>query len=130
MAPDEVAFEAGVFSAEEGRGGGAQDQDAAQPRTVPEAEHSVHPAPMPRPEPPSLNRHRDSDQDHRLVGAVPPEVWNRLGTKILPKLRSGSDLTIGVDFSVTVKADVAASLSTELRQIVAELGLAETVRVE
>src|SRR5207245_1886238 len=29
--------------------------------------------------------------------SVPPEVWNRLGTKILPKLRSGSDLKIGLD---------------------------------
>ncbi|MEK7372811.1 MAG: hypothetical protein AAB265_15280, partial [candidate division NC10 bacterium] len=61
---------------------------------------------------------------------VPPEVWNRLGTKILPKLRSGSELRVGVDFSVTVKADGAGSLVSELRQILQELGLAEAVRVE
>jgi hypothetical protein len=66
----------------------------------------------------------------RLVGTVPPEVWNRLGTKILPKLRSGSALTIGLEFTVTVKADTARGLATELRQILQELGLAEVLRIE
>jgi hypothetical protein len=65
----------------------------------------------------------------RLVGTVPPEVWNRLGTKILPKLRSGSDLKIGLDFSVTVSGDSANSFAAELRQILQDLGLAESVKV-
>ncbi|MGH8591418.1 MAG: hypothetical protein ACREXX_19505, partial [Gammaproteobacteria bacterium] len=65
-----------------------------------------------------------------LVGTVPPEVWNRLGTRILPKLRSGSNLRVGLDLSVTVKSESAASLSMEIREILAELGLAETVRVD
>ena len=30
----------------------------------------------------------------RLVGTIPPEVWNRLNTKLIPKLRSGSDLEV------------------------------------
>jgi hypothetical protein len=64
------------------------------------------------------------------VGTVPPEVWNRLGTKILPKLRTGSDLTIGLEFTVTIKAESAGHLVTELRQNLQELGLAEAVRVE
>jgi len=36
----------------------------------------------------------------RVRGQVPPETWNRLGTKIIPKLKSGFDLKIDVDFSV------------------------------
>jgi hypothetical protein len=59
-----------------------------------------------------------------------PEIWNRLGTKILPKIRSGTDLTVSVVFTVTVGAGVAGSLAAELRQILQELGLAETVHVE
>jgi hypothetical protein len=55
-------------------------------------------------------------------------MWNRLGTRILPKLRSGADLKVGVDFSVTVSALSAGNLVSELRQIVQELGLADTVR--
>lgn len=66
----------------------------------------------------------------RLVGTVPPEVWNRLGTKILPKLRSGSGLKVGVYFSVTVGSDVARSLESDLRQILDDLGLADRVRID
>ena len=49
---------------------------------------------------------------------------------MLPKLRSGSDLRIGVDFSVTLSAEAASGLANELRQVLQELGLSETVRVE
>ena len=65
----------------------------------------------------------------RLVGTVPAEVWNRLGTRILPKLRAGSELKIGLECSVTVKADTAHTLLAELRQILQELGIGD-VRVE
>lgn len=65
----------------------------------------------------------------RLVGTVQPEVWNRLGTKLLPKLRSGSDLRVGVDFSVTVNNDVARNLTLDLRQIVDDLGLAGKIEI-
>ncbi|MER3395840.1 MAG: hypothetical protein C4319_03535 [Acidimicrobiia bacterium] len=64
------------------------------------------------------------------MGDVPHEVWNRLGTKILPKLRSaGSDLKVGVDFSVTVNSEIAESLASELRQILADLGLDDDVQI-
>jgi len=64
------------------------------------------------------------------VGTVPPELWNRLGTRILPKLRSGSDLKVGVDFSVTLKADSASTLIADVQQILQELGLTGSVRIE
>ena len=66
----------------------------------------------------------------RLVGTVPPEIWNRLGTKIIPKLKSGSDLKIGVDFSVTVNADSIRNLEIELRQVIEDLGLAGKIKIE
>ena len=66
----------------------------------------------------------------RIKGTVPSEAWNRLGTKILPKLRSGDDLSVGVEFSVSVDVAVAQSLQAELRQALAELGLGDQVQVE
>ena len=66
----------------------------------------------------------------RLVGTVPHETWNRLGTKILPKLRQGSDLTLGLNFSVAVRADSSKNLESELRQALLELGLGESIRIE
>jgi len=92
------------------------------------------PTPPPAPEPgfvPGPEPGRDvATTTLRLVGTVPPEVWNRLGTRILPKLRSGSDLKVGVDFFVTVGAATAVTLATELRQALRELGLEDVVRVE
>ena len=52
----------------------------------------------PRPDPVAGGQTRNI----RLVGAVPPEVWNRLATRVLPMLRTGLDLKLDVDFSVTV----------------------------
>ena len=66
----------------------------------------------------------------RLIGTVPPEIWNRLGTKIIPKLKSGADLKIGVDFSVTINAESVRNLESELRQILEDLNLKEKIRIE
>jgi hypothetical protein len=126
--PDEVAFDAGVFLL---RKATAESLRAGQPLTPPQTPEpepgpviTPEPEPGPRPEPAASMR------TLRLSGSIPPELWNRLGTKILPKLRSGSELRLGLEFSVTVSADLANSLATELRQILQELGLAEAVKVE
>jgi hypothetical protein len=66
----------------------------------------------------------------RLVGVVPPEVWNRLGRTVLAKLRLGSDLRVSVEFTVTVSGDVAGSLTSDLRQILVDLELADKVRID
>jgi hypothetical protein len=65
----------------------------------------------------------------RIAGRVPPEVWNRLGTRLIPKLRTGKDLTVQVMFDVAVDATHAASVQAELRQILEDLGLAGQVSV-
>jgi hypothetical protein len=59
----------------------------------------------------------------RLTGTIPPELWNRLGTKLIPKLRSGDDLVARVDFSLNLDSQQAQSLEIELRQILDDLGL-------
>ncbi len=61
---------------------------------------------------------------------VPPELWNRLGAKVLPKLRSGNDLRVGVDFTVAIDEAAGRSLESDLRQILDELGLKDRVRIE
>jgi len=66
----------------------------------------------------------------RIHGDVPPEIWNRLGTKILPKLRSGADLKIGIEFSVTVNTKLEKSFESEIRQILDDLGLTERLKIE
>jgi hypothetical protein len=61
---------------------------------------------------------------------VPPEVCNRLGTKVIPKLKSGAGLTVGIEFSVSLNADLVAGTAAELRQIVHDLGLEGQLKIE
>jgi hypothetical protein len=132
VAPDEVAFEAGVFLLRKATAEALRSGRTATPPPTPEPEPgpastpepAPGPAPTPGPEPTASTR------TLHVIGAIPPEVWNRLGTRILPKLRSGSDLKIDLEFSVTVPADSANGLATELRQILQELSLGEAVKVE
>jgi len=126
VSADEVAFESGVFLLTKAR---AQAIKAGAPEPAPRPE-PVPPAPEPEPGPGPEPVPGMQTRTIRLVGAIPPEVWNHLGTKVLPKLRSGSDLKLGVDFSVTVNRDVAGSLTSDLRLILDDLGLADKVRLD
>jgi hypothetical protein len=124
---DEVAFESGVFLLAKAK---AQALKAGVPTPTPGPDPQPGP-PVPGPGPESGPAAPPGVQTKtiRLVGAVPAEVWNRLGAKVLPKLRSGSDLRVGVDFSVTVNRDIAGSLTSDLRQILDDLGLADKVQI-
>ncbi len=132
MAPEDVAFEAGVFllkraTAELLKAGvPVETRQAEESRPVFEPDVVLTPGSQPAPEPIAASGTRTI----RLVGTIPPEVWNRLGTKLVPKLRSGGDLRLGLDFSVTVPTERASHLVAEVRQTLEELGLAALVRVE
>lgn len=66
----------------------------------------------------------------RIVGTVPPEVWNRLGTKLIPKLRTLKALQSRVEFTCEVEAGDPAAVVAELRAVVDDLGLRDTLRIE
>lgn len=133
ISSEEVAFEPGVFLLDKARAQALKTgvQEAGAKRELPVSEPGGGSGPG---QEPGLGTKQlvpgVQTRTIRLVGAVPPELWNRLGTKILPKLRSGSDLKVGVDFSVTVRGDAAGGLTADLRQILADLGLTERVRIE
>ncbi|RLC12177.1 MAG: AAA family ATPase, partial [Deltaproteobacteria bacterium] len=134
---DEVTFESGVFLLLKSK--------AKLLKTVPEPGAKTEPVPGPEPTAagrdgePSQGLSPESEQGttpsagtrtFRISGDVPPEIWNRLGTKVLPKLRSGSDLKIGIEFSVTVKGQLAQSFETDLKQILEDLGLSERIHIK
>jgi hypothetical protein len=132
ISPDEVAFEANVFLLTKAKAKALKSQTTAGPTPVP----GPRPEPSPylgeapttalEPEPVPGGKTRML----RLVGTVPPEIWNRLGTKIIPKLKSGADLKIGVDFSVTLNAESVGNMESDLRQIIEDLGLSGKIRIE
>jgi len=126
LGADEVAFESGVFLLLKSKANLLKTMP--EPGTEPEPEPEPTPGPDPEPEPePTPGA---GTRTFRISGDVPPEIWNRLGTKVLPKLRGGSDLKIGINFSVTVESGVAQSFQADLKQILDDLGLVDRVRVE
>ena len=66
----------------------------------------------------------------RIHGEIPPEIWNRIGTRLLPKLRAGRDLKVGVRFEVTAERGEAMTLEADVRQILDDLQLGGRVQIE
>jgi len=129
---EEVAFESDVFLLIKKR---AEQLKAGIPKTsapIPESTPIPSPLPSSAPKPDAISQTIPESKTRtiRLTGSVPPEVWNRLGTRILPKLRSGIGLRIGIDFVIDVDESNAGSLCNELRLIIEDLGLTGTVRIE
>ena len=138
LAQDEVTFEPGVFLLLKAKtkalrlgaapltGGGLEAERGAE----------LGGGPVPEPTPP-LGPEAGAEpapdkkmKTLRISGDVPAELWNRLGVKILPKLKCGTELKIGVDFSVTVDEQTAQRLMAEIKQILEDLELATKLRIE
>ena len=121
---DEVAFESGVFLV-------AKDKAKALVKPIPESQEGPEAEPEPETEPESETESEatTSTRALRVHGEIPPELWNRLGTKLLPKLRLGADLKVEIDLRATVDEAVARSLSADVRQILEDLGIADKVEI-
>lgn len=66
-----------------------------------------------------------------LRGPIPPEQWNKLGTKLIPKLRaSGQGLSLTVEASLDVTANDLNRVESDLRQALRDLGLEGLVQIE
>ena len=130
--PPEVTFESDVYLLLKGKAAAMK----AQPESVPSAGLETGATSVPvttaevSPQPRQELVAEAGTRTFLISGDVPPEIWNRLGTKVLPKLRSGSDLKIGIEFSVTVEGQLARGFETDLAQILEDLGLTGRVRIE
>jgi hypothetical protein len=64
-----------------------------------------------------------------ISGKIAPEDWNRLGIKIIPKLRPGKFLEIKIEFSVTVDSSLAESFQAEIQQILDDIGVSANLKI-
>lgn len=130
VSSDEVVFESGVFLLKKTKAKALKT--ILEPILEPGPEPTPEPGPAPEPGPqPELGpKPMSSARTIRISGEVPPEIWNRLGTKILPKLRTGKDLSVGIEISVSVDDALAKGLETDIRQILEDLGLSDKLRIE
>ena len=122
---EEVEFESSVFLLTKNKAEELKSALVNMPQPQPEP---IIPSPSPQSQPePAPDTPKTT---LRLAGTVPPEVWNRIGTKVLPKLRSGDDISISIDFSVSVVSQLAQNMEAELQQILVDLGLSDRVRID
>ena len=61
---------------------------------------------------------------------IPPELWNKVGIRLIPKLRSNAQPTLGVNFALEVDAGQAVNLVREIQQALADLELTAKIKVE
>lgn len=97
-----------------------QDGAASAPLFQPPAQGADIPQPTTAPKSRSL----------RIYGEIPTEVWQRLGRTLIPKLKSGTDLRIGLDISLSLDSDGASALGREIEQILQDLKIEGKVKVE
>lgn len=142
VAPEDVAFEPGVFLLTKARAKAAKkaseqevispvapsatgdDQKADHPSSSGVRGTTNGPEPVEKVEPASLT------VTIHLFGTIPSEAWNRFGTKILPKLRGHGEIRLGVDCAISLDSEVAKNLSADLKQMLADLGLEGMVKIE
>ena len=78
----------------------------------------------------TLTRTKDRFATITLRGDIPTEVWNRLGRTLIPKLKSGDEISLKLDVSVRVGEETAQAFRQEVMQILRDLNLADSVKIE
>lgn len=129
---DEVTFDADVYLLKKAKA--LELKSGPKPTLGPEPKPLPEPEPQPEPPTKSVTVGEPTPipqmKQLHLFGDVPPETWNRLGTKLIPKLRSAQNLKVGVEFTVTLPADTSKNLISEINQILDDLGLRDKVRID
>ena len=129
---DDVNFDSGTFLITRAK---AEQLLAPKPKEAepePEPVEPHPPEPEPAPTPPGGQQAMPMPQKVtlRIRGTVPYESWNTLGTRILPKIRSGEALNLSVDLSVQVDAPMAPNMTADVQQALEDLKLDDQVKIE
>lgn len=130
ISPDEVAFEKDVFLLLKDR---AEKLKSGIPTHIPAATTAPQEATVePTTEVPATSDVTTATTTSQLQinGTIPPEIWNRFGNRILPKVRNTENLSIGVTITVSGSSEEMLRLQAELRQAVKDLGLEGQVEIK
>ena len=126
---EEVAFEQSVFLLTRARSEALRSHGVREPTAPSLTDDPQKPIKDPEKEKKSKPPADAPSIPLRISGTIPPELWNRLGTKLIPKLRAGDKMTIGTDITVEVSQPMAESLQAEVQQVLSDLNLADQVTI-
>jgi len=137
VSPDEVMFDYGVFLLRKDTAteyaeqtSGKQGTSVVVPGTPP-----AKPTPLegqPAPSYPTTTQPSATAAKSivTLSGPIPPELWNRLGTSLITKLRGAGDLKAEVSFTVEVDTQRVKQLEEDIRRVLGELGIPDRIHIE
>jgi hypothetical protein len=131
--PEEVAFDAGVFLLTKAKAKELKSKPVGPVEIVP-GDSGPGPGPVAEvgpvvvapptiPLPPKV-----VPGELHIFGEVPSEQWNRIGTKLLTKLKASGTATIHIDVRVTLNPGVG-DVGGEVNQILNDLALAGSLQV-
>jgi len=60
---------------------------------------------------------------------MPPEQWNRLGIRLIPRLRAAGRLAASITLCCEIEAPASPELTAELERTLQDLGLADRLRI-
>lgn len=134
VGPDDLVFDDNTFLLTRARAASFKETQPTAEEQPPEIKAPV-PGEPPVDDfglkPPSEPSPAEENIRLRVSGPIPWELWNKLGTRLLPKLRSADqNLSLNLDASLTVPSRDVAQLETDLRQALRDLGLEGLVRIE
>jgi hypothetical protein len=64
-----------------------------------------------------------------LSGDIPSGLWNRFGTKVIPKLKGHGALSSRVEIRITLERSEASALAADLKQALTDLGVAGSLKL-
>ncbi|MGH6924646.1 MAG: hypothetical protein ACRED5_12990 [Propylenella sp.] len=131
--PAEVAFEPNVVLLAKKRAQAAKAGQPQGPTLVVAPPETEGPGPYAEDRTTETTSERPQSATLRITGTIPPEVWNRLGTRLIPKLRSavadGADLRIEVEFIVVLRPGTS-NVRGDVAQALEDLGLKDVLRLD
>ena len=132
LSADDVTFDSGTFLLTKAK---AEQIRAPQVEPTPEPDpiwndpSPPQPEPNPGPDGGQLDLEAPQKATLRLRGNVPMELWNSVGIRVLPKLKSGEEMNLSVNLSVQVDSDRLQNLEQEVKQALADLNLDKQVSI-
>ncbi|MBV8356666.1 MAG: ATP-binding protein [Deltaproteobacteria bacterium] len=136
ISPDDVSFDAGVYLLRRERAEALRTGPAKPFTPEPESTEASTTGGETQTESTAIMGHvavGTGEEAHvlMLTGAIPPELWNKVGIRIIPKLRSAQvEPQLVVNFTLEIKGEQAVHLLRDLKQAVADLGLLSQVKLE
>ena len=126
VAPDEVTFDADVYLLKQATAAAllAPSDTPARPSPPRAAPASVAPRNEPIPASTDVRPTRIT-----ISGDVPPEQWNRLGTRLLPKLRIAGEVFASITLRCERDAAANSDLLADLQRTLQDLGLADHLTI-